>query len=1024
MNYKKIILSSLLLCCFTIHAQVTNPIVLSGAEPLTKIPGDAVLLHEAWQMRESAICGNAGELFSTTQFRPDGWYSTTVPATALSVLVNHGIYPNPYIGMNNMRIPDISDEFNEKYGLDKFSHLPGKENPWQKPYWFRNSFELPESYAGKTVWLNLDGINYRAEVWLNGKRVAGKDELAGMFQRFRLDVSDYVAAGSENVLAVCIYPPDNPGNPVFAQLGGLNGTLAPPGGDAEISRDMTMYSTLGWQCISPVSDRNMGIWQHVWFSATGVVRLQDPAVFTDLDLPDLSKADAKIRFFVRNASNKNQKLTIEAEISPDGFEGETIKVSKNITVNANERKEIILDAKEFPQLAMKNPQIWWPNTYGEQPLYNVKIQALIDGKVSSEEMRRFGVRELSSYFLESKGRAFEVNGVTIRMSGGAWVPDMMLTWDAQRYRDEVRLMAAGNATFVRIHGSGIVPPDVFFDACDRYGLLVWPDLMRSTFSPDYRKDPNPGVGYFWHPCAVDSTLYMDNMVDNIERIRGYTSLYLYCGSNEATPQKNTAMALQNEVLPALDGTRLFFVSSHEQPGWSNIRIGTYTGGPYALQRLPEYYKFYKTSPNFNNRNEIGLASPMPVNSLAKFDPDYQISRGSKFPLNETMGYHDALGHPIKGLDTIMRKDIGNPSNITEFLWWGDLYNSQAYRAIYEAANSARPRNAGTMLWKTNAAWGSFNWHLYDWYMRPNAGFYGSQSALKPVHVQMDVEEVKVQVINALPVKIDNYKVKVEVFSVDGKIEKSFEQAVNVTENANTDVAVLPELQRDENLRFITMDLFDSKGNWVDKTTTWYQKDMKWDGLTRIPLADIKIQTISVESVEDENIYRLKITNSSPVPAVHVFAELIQGYQGQEILPSFWSENALTLMPGESREISVNVRQSSILKAPHLIVEGLNVTPTEWDVATQTIFPLHLEVTDFDWETGDGKNYLRYSVSSKGFANDRINTWPVKVSVDGQLFRYVLTGCKEGGESSGLLDMGDLKLGAYQIEVGDLKKEME
>lgn len=1020
---KKLLFLTLLCCAFTGKAQQTNPLKLCGIAPLSTVTKDAVLLHEGWQMREAAICGNSGETFSKVGFPSDGWYQTTVPVTALSVLVNHGVYPNPYIGLNNMQIPDINNEFNAKYDLAKYSHLPGGENPWQKPYWFRTEFELPVSYRGKTVWLNLDGINYRADVWLNGKKVVGKDILVGMFQRFRLDVSEYAVAGDKNALAVCIYPPDHPGNPVFAQLDGLSGQLAPAGGDAEISRDMTMYSTLGWRCIAPVHDRNIGFWQHVWFSSTDAVRVTDPAVFTDLDLPDLSKANAKIRFYAENVSSKSQKITFEAQISPDGFNGEIVKISKQINLNAGENREIIFDAKEFPQLTMKNPEIWWPNTYGKQPLYKVVVKAINNGKTSSEVTSRFGVREFGSYILESGGRAFEVNGITIRMSGGAWVPDMMLTWDARRYRDEVRLMAAGNATFVRIHGSGIVPPDVFFDTCDEYGLLVWSDLMRSSFSPDYRKDPNPNTGYFWQPCPVDSTLYMNNMVDNINRIRGHASLYLYCGSNEATPQKNTGMALQNEVLPALDGTRLFFVTSHEQPRWSNIRIASWTGGPYAVKRTPEYFNMYKNSATFQNHNEIGLASTMPVNLLAKFIPDFEISKSSKFPLNQSMGFHDAMGAPMQALDKILREDIANPSNITEYMWWGDLYNNSAYRAIYEAANSSRPRNAGTMLWKTNASWGSFNWQIYDIFLRPNAGFYSSMNALKPVHIQMDGDSLDVKVINVLPIVQENYKAKIDIVSANGRIEKTVEQIVSTTENANVTVTNLADMLNDGDLHFVSMELSNAEGVSIDKVTVWYKQDMKWTELTRLPLADIDAQVTDIQTIKDECIYRVKVTNHSDIPAVNVFVELVNGYQGMEILPSFWSENALTLLPGESRELSVNVYQSDILKAPHLVIEGLNIMPAEFDVATQKVFPLSVEIFGIQLITKDGKKYLSYSAESKSPAGERINSWPVKVSIDGRLLRYIIIGCKAGGESSGLIDIDDLKAGKYRIEIGDLSKEV-
>lgn len=1024
MKIRDIISGIILFCSLPLSAQVVHPIVLCGSEPLSVVSDDAVLLHDGWQMRESYFCGNDGCRFSTLKFPASDWYSTTVPATVLSVLVNHGVYPNPYIGMNAMQIPDASDDFNERYGLARYTHLPDGENPWHKPYWFRNKFYIPDTYSGKTVWLNLDGINYRADVFINGKKVEGKETLVGMFRRFRLDVSDYIVAGGQNAMAICIYPLDHPGDPVHAQIEGFRGQLGPNGGDSEISRDLTMYCSSGWDWIPQVPDRNMGIWQHVWLNATESVRVTDPAVFTDLDLPDVSKADAKVRFYARNISSKVQKVTFEAEIFPDGFAGETITVSRKTTLNPNSRTEIIFDAEEFPQLVLRDPELWYPAGYGEQPLYNIRVRAYIGKKLSSEETRRFGVREFSSYLLASGGRAFEVNGVPIRMSGGSWVPDMMLTWDAQRYRDEVRLMASGNASFVRIHGSGIIVPDCFLDACDEYGLLVWQDLMRSSYSPDFRKFEIPkNNGYYWYPTPADSTLYMDNMVDAIERLRGHAAFCLYCGSNEATPQENTTLALQDKVLPEMDGTRIFIVSSHEQPGWANTKIGMTTGGPWDMKRLPEYWNLYRTDDGFTGRNEIGLTSPPNINTLAKSMPDYDQPDETYFPFNVDMGFHDATGWPIHALDRIMREDMGNPADITEYLWWSDLYNSASFRAIYEAANSMRPRNSGTMLWKTNASWSSFNWQLYDWYLRPNSGYYSSRSALKPVHVQFDIDSLDVKLINALPEKLENYKTRIRMYSADGVFLDEIDKSVSVGSNANATVSRLPEFVNDGNLYFVALLLSDSNGKEIDRSVQWYQKEMKWDALTKLSPAKIEVDFISVTTENEENKYHFMVKNMSSTPAVNIMLELVQGYQGMEILPSFWSDNALTLMPNERMEIDVKVRKTSVAKIPHLMIEGLNILPQEIDFFANEKVMLSLQVNDFRLQAMDGKTFVEFMVESKDAPGARVNTWLIPVKINGKLFRNVIVGCKSGGKSSGLIDISGLETGIYIIEVGDVTKEI-
>ena len=279
--------------------------------------------------------------------------------------------------------------------------------------------------------------------------------------------------------------------------------------------------------------------------------------------------------------------------------------------------------------------------------------------------------------------------------------------DAQRYRDEIRLMAEGNHTVVRVNGCGLVAPDVFYDACDRYGVLVWQDLSRTSSLP---------VVLSPKPCN-DAALYLDNMRDCIYRLRGRTSLLVWCGSNEAVPQADIGRPLQDDILPALDGTRPWLPSSHVQPDWGKEKIAISSGGPYWPVRLPEYFRLYARDPLFVAKNEIGLGSMPPINTIVKAIPDQEQPETAWFPLNRTLCYHDATDC-FRVVDKFIREDLGEPCCLAEYLCEGDLYNSQCYRAIFEAANKARPRNAGTHLWKTNAAWPSMMWQVFDWYLRP------------------------------------------------------------------------------------------------------------------------------------------------------------------------------------------------------------------------------------------------------------------------------------------------------------------
>ena len=973
------------------------------AEPLSTVAPAAVVLHANWQMRESAIAGDDGAAFSRAGFNAAGWYETSVPTTALGTLVRHGVYPDPYVGLNNMLIPDASDDHNRRYKLAQYSHLPNKANPWAKPYWFRREFNLPKEYKGKTVWLHLDGINYRADVWLNGRQVADAKSVVGMFRRFRFDVSSFVVEDGPNAVAVRIHPLDFPGDPMHEQLGGPPGSYGPNGGDGDILRNVTQYCSIGWDWIAAARDRNMGLWQHVWLEATGPVAVRDPAAMTDVRLPGAAEAAVTVRCQLDNPSPTERSVDLSVRIAPDGFAAEPVEFRAKATAAPHALTEVVLKPQDYPALVLHRPRLWWPVTYGDQPLYRLTVEARVDGQTSSQVTRRFGVRTVGSIILPSGGRAFTVNGRTIRMTGGAWVPDFLSSWSAQRYRDEVRLMAEGNHTIVRVNGCGIVPPDAFFDACDRYGLLVWEDLSRTSMEGTYRKDGGPTNSC--DPCPCDPALYLDNMKDCIFRLRGRPSLLLWCGCNEAVPQQDVGEPLENEILPALDGTRPWLPSSYDS---SIVVQGRHTklgrAGHTILVRLPEYFRLYAQDPTFTSHNEIGLFSPPPINSIAKAIPDHDRPAPEWFPWNRDLGYHDAMDHVLKESDKIIRADLGEPACLTEYLWMGDLYSNLAYRAIYEAANKARPRNAGTHIWKINAAWPSVTQQVFDWYLRPNGGYYGMRSACRPLHVQHSVDDQTVQVVSTLAEARPNLKVRTTLVDTAGRVEHTQEHTITAAADATTPVGALPALVKDGRLHFLALDLLDAEGRELDHVATWVQADCRFHELMKLPPAVIDARVTQRSQQDDETIYKVSVRNASNVPAVQVWLEVIRGELGDEVLPAFWSDNALTLLPGQQRELTVRFRTNLLAAAPpHLMVEGWNVTPREWAVSDGKPVSLAMAVTGCEVRREGSKTKVQFTATQQGPAGPRWTTWPVPVKVDGNVARYVRIGLRNAATSSAIAD---------------------
>jgi len=491
-------------------------------KPLATLPENTQLLRYNWMMESSVLIGNDGKKLSSGSVETSKWHKTTLPATVLTVLVRNGIYPNPYIGLNNMRIPDASNELNEQYKLLKFSHLKDR-NPWKDPYWFRTEFELPKNYSGKKIWINFGEINYRAEVWLNGKQIADTATMVGMERSFRFEISSLAKKDQKNYLAVAVFPPDHPGKPDPEPIT----PLFDPGtnmADGMIALDYTRWDVLGWDWIPAVRDRDMGLVEDIYLSATDEIELNNLYVTSNLPLPDTSFADVTISMDIVNYSSSKKEGTINASIL---FNGKEITFNQEFTVEGNQTKEIVFDKSSVPSLQILNPQLWWPFGYGNQNLYSLKINAkAISGEESTQKLN-FGIREVETY-IGAVERVYKVNGKEIYCKGGNWVLVMMLNWTARRYEDEILLTKNCNLNILRVWGPTGAPPESFYDAADKYGVMLWQDFLNDywgTFKNNPKFKPN-------------EKLFELATIEIVKKYRNHPSLVIWCGGNEGpNPRK-------------------------------------------------------------------------------------------------------------------------------------------------------------------------------------------------------------------------------------------------------------------------------------------------------------------------------------------------------------------------------------------------------------------------------------------------------------------------------------------------------
>ncbi len=890
-----------------------------------------------FELQSSELIGDSGDQISSPDYHSKVyWFPVNVPSTVLTGLVANRVYPDPYSGMNNMLIPDASDEFNKTYNLKQYSHIPNVGNPWKKPYWYRTSFKVPETDKDRHFQLIFKGINYRAAVWVNGKQVADSTQMVGMFAEYSFDISKLVQAGKENGLAVKIYPLDVPGLPAKEQLKAFDDFFENGGPTGDIGKNVTMLCSVGWDWMPPVRDRNIGIWQPVILRTSGDVTIKQPHLITDLpNLPDTSVAKLSLKLSLANHGSESAKGTLKVDIRPENFTGTAFQIIKDVTIAAGSTSDVDLNATNTDKLTIKQPHLWWPVGYGKANLYRIQLKYETNGVVSDDTTFVFGIRTVASKAVDVPGkmlrRDFYVNGNRVHLVGGAWVPDMMLNRDSTRYDAELKLCRNANINLVRIWGGGVTPPDVFFDIADREGLMVWSDfwVTGDTHGEFKGSVDNPTEG----------KVFVSNVISTIKRIRNHPSLLLWTGGNEGHIRKDVYDIMRDNII-VLDGTRPYIPCSSGfaklPAGWNgswpdNLASGVYSGGPYTWQDSKQYYYLANDAKDWVFKDETGIPSQPTYNSLKKIIPNLVWDKTLPFPVNNTWGYHDAATGNGKYDDyyKTMVERYGEPTSMEDFSDKMQLMNATGYQGIFESAGHKLNEIGGVMTWKINAAFPSVIWQIYDWYLEPNAGYYFEQNACEPIHVQLNALDYNVTVINRTYKPCSNLTVQADVFNIDSKLLFHQEVKLNLTA---TDVkepfSISKVLAEAKGVSFVVLNLKDATGKVISHNVYWLAADNNYKALSTMPRTQIKASVVKSEQLKTETKWAVKLTNDSKLLAFFINPQLKS--DGEEILPAFWSANYVSLAPGESITVTV-IAPNGKLKSKNLEIgiEG-------WNIEKQTV----------------------------------------------------------------------------------------
>ncbi len=874
-------------------------------------------LNNGWELADGQmVTANEQSIFAL-KFNTSNWYNAVVPGTVLTTLVQQGIYPDPYIGLNNMAIPD---------------------DLCRKDWWYRISFSAPAEDVNKIAWLQLNGINYKADIWLNGKLIG---TMKGAFVRGNFNVTGIIKKDKKNILAVHIYPPPNPGIPhEQSRLAGMG----PNGGQLALDGP-TFISAEGWDWVPGIRDRNIGIWQDVQLHYTSAVTLSNPQVISDLPLPDTSTAEITIKVGVKNNSNLEQSISVKGAIG-------NIKVEKQVKLAAGEIQQVIFSPATHPSLRLVNPKLWWPNGYGNPSLYQLELTVMDNNnRISDQQQVRFGIRELSyemmidapqrkgwrvaysptdvkekkPIFDNVKRRDFgnkifipslragvdtsifqtisqsnnpflviKVNGLSVFCRGGNWgMDDAMKKVSREQLEPSFRLHKEANYNMIR-NWTGECTEEVFYELADEYGMLVWNDFWIST------------EGYNLNP--MDQQMFLDNSLETIRRFRNHPSIAIWCPRNEGYAPVGIEDELYQQLMEE-DGTRHYNGNSRE----INLR----QSGDWHYIQDPALY-FTKYAEGFST--EIGTFSVPVATTLKKF-----IKPEDQWPINDVWHYHDlhSNNQNLEGYLRAVDSLYGKPQDLEAFSRKVQLVNYESHRAMFEAWNSKMwDRASGVLLWMTHPAWPSMIWQTYSWDFETHGSYFGTMKACEPVHVQMNLNDNKVIAVNTT---LQNYKSVNFSFSaidINGKTVFTASKRTDLLQNSKTEIFTpeyseinLPEVY------LIKIRLQTSDGKVLSTNEYWKSNKETGNFLAFNKLPDVSLNITKSKSKNDK--WLIQVENKSTSPVVGIKLNL-SDENNNILLPAYFSDGYFTLMPMEKREIEVNYTGNT--KGVKIRTEGYNSTP--------------------------------------------------------------------------------------------------
>ena len=845
-------------------------------------------LSDGWSLVSAANMTDGGDMVSKTGYDISHWYPVTVPSTVMAGLVANGVYSNLFMGTNMKTVPDLTSQ----------------------QWWYRGQFVAPISYGGQ-YWLRFKGIAYKAEIWLNGKLLDANAE--GTMVVHEYNVTGMIKSDGTNVVAVKVTPP------------------------ADDGKNLSVWY-VDWNPAPP--DNNAGIWGKVFLDVTGPVKLESPFVKTVLPLPKTNSADLTVYVDAENGTTNPVSGVLTATISKPGCP--TIQVEQPVTLAANERKEISFTPENFKPLHVENPVLWWPYQMGKPELYDMVVTFRVGGeREGAFESIKFGIRQITQYRTpamngKSYFQGFEVNGKNFLVRGGAYCWDLFMRWNTPV--NEAHMKYAKDMGLNAIRFEGILGNEEIYDIADREGIMLIPGFVCCSRWEQWSR---------W--TTNDFNVACASLQSQMLNMRAHPSALVWLFGSDNTP-------LDTPAHPVLSA----YKSIAEKLHWQNATVnsagqdGIKMDGPYVWEPPDYWYVDTKNGGAFGFCAEEGGETPPPIESLKKFIPPDELWPMT-FGANSSYTYHSGKGEfsSIKTYNAGLDGRYGASSNLDEYSEKSQLQNYEAARGQFEsmAARAYNPETktgaaTGTVFWMMDNSWPTIHWNLYDYFLKPAGSYFGAKKANEPVHALWDYSNRKVQVFNST---LDSYKgmtVSATVYNIPNLVvEYTNHVTLDVPADLPADAFTIPEIDGLSPTYFVRLQLNNSAGELVGENVYWYSTQPDTLNFSKADwyITPVKtyanltglgelapnnnLQVSATATTENgDGVVQIHLANADKTNvAFFVRAEVIAGKDGDELAPIAYSDNYVSLWPGEEKIVNAKFAAGEAGGKPVFVkIKGWNV----------------------------------------------------------------------------------------------------